>query len=76
MATPIELRKRAKALEDEAWSIERAEIDSHERFMVFEAIQDGRPRVSGPFTWEKAEEAVRSGPRGVRVICDYGGLLP
>lgn len=75
MPTPTELRKQAKALEDQAWEMDRAEIRSHERFMVGENIQDeGRPRVSGPFTWDEAAKAVRDHPN--RFICDYVSLLP
>ena len=74
--TPTGLRERANALETQAWEIERAELSGQERFMVVEPIQDGRPRASGPFTWDEAERLVREFPTGARYICDYGAPLP
>ncbi|KKN90056.1 hypothetical protein LCGC14_0231690 [marine sediment metagenome] len=74
--TPAELREQAKALDAQAHEIERAELKGHERFMVAENIQDGRPQVSGPYTFDEAKEVCDRMPRGVRFICDYGGPLP
>jgi len=77
MSTASELRTKAKALEDEAWELDRAEARTSKAYMVGENIQDeGRLRVSGPFTWDEAAAACRAVPKGVRFICDYGGLLP
>ncbi len=69
-----ELRKQAILLNTEANELEAREIKDDELFIVVENIQDGRPRASGPFTWEVASRAVVSGNN--RYICDYGGLLP
>ena len=75
--TSDELRKRAKTLEDQAWEMDRAEARKGKGYMVGENIQDeSRPRVSGPFTWDEAVAIVRDYPKGVKFICDYGGLLP
>ena len=68
------LRQRAKHLLDEAYKLEGNALKGHERFIVVESIQDGRPRASGPFTWDEAVAASKGWPG--RYICDYGGLLP
>lgn len=74
MTTPAKLREQARGLINQAYQLERAEVRSHERFMIVEQIQDGRPRVSGPFTWDEAYKVVRENPN--RTICDFGALLP
>ncbi len=74
--TQVELRSQAKTLEDEAWEMDRAEARKDKSYMVAENIQDGRPRVSGPYTWDEAAEICRSRPKGVMFICDYGAPLP
>ncbi len=76
MSTPTELREQAKALEDQAWEMDRKEARKTKSYMVGENIQDGRPRVSGPFTWDEAAKFVRAAPKGARFICDYGAPLP
>jgi len=76
MPAPTELRTQAKALEDEAWEMDRKEARKDKSYMVGENIQDGRPRVSGPYTWDEAAEVCRAVPKGVRFICDYGLPLP
>lgn len=43
------------------------------QYAIVEQIQDGRPRVTGPLTWDEAEAAAAH-PN--RFICDFGGLLP
>ena len=74
--TAAELRGQAKALEGQAWELDRAEARKDKSYMVGENIQDGRPRVVGPCTWDEAEEYCRAVPKGVRFICDYGAPLP
>ena len=77
MVKQAELRAKAKDLEDEAWEMDRDEARKDKSYMVGENIQDeGRPRVSGPYTWDEAAEVCRAAPKGVRFICDYGVPLP
>ena len=74
MTTASEFRAQAKALEKKAWELDRAEARKGKRYMVIEVIQDDRPRVSGPFTWDEAAKLCRDFPN--RTICDYGSPLP
>lgn len=74
--TPIELRAQAKKLEDQAWEIDREEARKDKSYMVGENIRDGRPLVSGPYTWDEAAKYCHAVPQGVRFICDYGSPLP
>ena len=73
-AKVMTLREEARRITKLADTLERQDIDLNARFIVVETIQDGRPRASGPLTWNEAEEACRNHLN--RMICDYGELLP
>ncbi|KKN74516.1 hypothetical protein LCGC14_0389330 [marine sediment metagenome] len=74
--TARELREHAKVLEDRAHALDRAELKGHEKFMVAGNVQDSRPLVSGPYTFDEAKEVCDRMPKGVMFICDYRGPLP
>lgn len=72
--TPNQLRSKASELERRANSIEAERISIDAKFIVVENMQDGRPRASGPFTFDDASKIVSLSRK--RFICDYGPLLP
>lgn len=74
LRTPQQLRAEARDLEARAWEIEAAAVSDTDRFVVVETIQDGRPRASGPMTFEQAQQACKYNRN--LTICDYGALLP